>query len=70
MNPPVPQRPPLILNRLSALIAAGSVVGIALYMVLHYSGQESQPLWGVPVDLWPLIATLVLGGFRWLRGWR
>jgi heavy metal translocating P-type ATPase len=68
-SPATPEKAdPESYSRLSALIAAGSVVGIALHLVLHYDFHESQPLFGVSVDQWPLIATLVLGGIPLVVG--
>ena len=55
-------------SRLSALIAAGSVIGIALHLLLRYALHQSQPLFSLPAHDWPLIATLVLGGIPMVAG--
>lgn len=55
-------------SRLSALIAAGSVVGIAVHLVLRYVLSLDQPLFSLPAHDWPLIATLVLGGIPMVAG--
>jgi heavy metal translocating P-type ATPase len=66
--PTAPEKPPEPYSRLSALIAAGSVVGITLHLLLRYPLHQSQPLFSLPAYQWPLIATLVLGGIPMVTG--
>src|ERR1051325_373055 len=63
-----PEKPPESYSRLSALIAAGSVVGIALHLLLRYLLHQSQPLFSLPAYQWPRIATVVLGGIPMVAG--
>ena len=67
-QPALEKSAPESYSRLSALIAAGSVVGIALHLLLRYGLHQSQPLFSLPAHEWPLIATLVLGGIPMVAG--
>jgi heavy metal translocating P-type ATPase len=69
MSSPAPsEKPPESYNKLSALIAAGSVVGITFHLLLRYALYQSQPLFLLPAYQWPLIATLVFGGIPMVVG--
>ncbi|MCE9524788.1 MAG: heavy metal translocating P-type ATPase [Planctomycetales bacterium] len=67
-HPALEKSAPESYSRLSALIAAGSVVGIALHLLLRYGLHQSQPLFSLPAHDWPLLATLVLGGIPMVAG--